>query len=337
MYCNRCGEKIYGRSNVCGKCGGSQRTAVWAQLATLLAVGMLFAVLTSVLVFGATKGLIPERLTQLGLTGSLALFALLRSWTAFTRKVVTVAQTLLVSLAMAVSAFGLLWFRYATPRDSPTSLIQLRGQVLTPQSPVGAVPGASVYALSANFNNDWEFMKHYPESEAGVLSSECAVGADCACQEILNALIREYTGLSGPLDAKFRPIKKEWAEIENHAKFRSMSSQMRTAIRNEFWNTRVLENRELASLPSGDLQRYQDELFHRDLKESVAVQRTFELPAIVTNINGEFSVHIPRGKYLLVVDGETNKTRYIWAQPLKLEADSSFVINETVCRASLQR
>jgi hypothetical protein len=219
MFCSSCGAQCEGNQPLCENCRGvKQGKAERGNLNFLLAlaVGFGFAAAYSYLMFTFLFGELPNRvktsLTEALLYAGLGGAAFLNTLCVMMKWRFTIVRVALV--ATLVAGIFAIWVsaRFGGP---PTYAVT--GQLLADGSN-GSQPvvGADVYFFPTVYANEPEYLTQLEQSEWGAIVKDQTISAWKSCSEQFYSVIRQNTGLAGPLDAKFYPIKSLWYAIKNH-------------------------------------------------------------------------------------------------------------------------
>lgn len=341
MFCNNCGAQFEGNQQLCEKCrsvtrGKAERSNLNFFLA--LAIGFALAAAYSYLMFDFVFGglandektLLAEMLLSAGLGGVALVNALcvFMKWRFTVAGVALVVTVLAGILAIWVSA------KFGVPSKAQTYAVS--GRLLADSGdgpePVG---GASVYFFPTQYANESEYRAQLEYEEAGAISLDKSISEWNRCSEQLWSIIRQNTGLAGPLDAKFYTIKSMWYAAKKDRRFLALGPADRRGFEEFYWKTKVADDPEFAKLAPRDLERYRILLDNDSVSDESAEAKLETLPSVTSDSRGEFASRLPKGRHLLVAWGRDSPSglHYLWAVPFTVDGDTSFVTGDVICEA----
>jgi hypothetical protein len=341
VFCNSCGAQFEGSQQLCEKCRGvTQGKPERSNLNILLALAIGFALAAAYsylmfdFVFGELANSEKTLLTEILLSAGLGGVALVNALCVFMKWRFTVARVALVVTVLA----GILaiWVSAQFSAPSKAQTYAVTGQLLTASSD-GSKPivGASVYFFPTQYASELEYLTQLEHEEAGAISLDKSISEWSRCSEQLWSILRENTGLAGPLDARFYPIKSLWYAAKKDPKFLAWNPAKKREFEQQYWQTQVADDPEFAKLAPSDLERYRKLLLVGDNSDKKAQAKLAALPSVTSDSRGEFASRLPKGRHLLVAWGMDSASGmdYLWAIPFTVDGDTRFVTGDVICEA----
>jgi hypothetical protein len=336
VFCNSCGAQFEGNQQLCEKCRSvTQGKAGRRNLNFLLAlvIGFALAAAYSYLmfdfVFGGLDNREKELLTETLLSAGLGGVALVNALCVFMKWRFTVARVALVVTVLA----GILAI-WVSAKFSAPQRYAVTGQLLGPNGPQPIV-GAQVYFFPTEYESETEYLTKLKQSEAGAIAQDEYLSEWNRCSEQLCSIIRQNTGLAGPLDAKFYPIKSLWYAIKKDPRFVAWGPARKRELEQKYWQKQVADDPEFAKLAPSDLESYRKIFLLGDDSDDRAEAKLETLPSVTSDSRGEFATRLPKGRHLLVAWGMDSPSgmHYLWAVPFSVEGNTRFVTGDLICEA----
>ena len=340
MFCSECGApfgKCQHSSTGYESATGRTTPAKTFLLSFLLAfvLGGFYSYLLFTLIFPAFTNSAKATLTEGLISLEIAAVAGFIAVTRITNLQFNIRRVALLLTAAAVG-FGL-W----ASEMKPPNTYAVTGQLLagtTSGSNLHPIPGATVYFFPTTATSRMDFWKMFEVSEAGAIAQDKSMSESERCSQEFDSLVRQNTGLGGPLDAKFYPIKRLWFQIKADGRYLALDAKTKQQMQEAFWQQHVADDPEFAKLTPSELGRYRSvmllggDIFGRS--DQALREKMETLPYVVSDSRGEFASRLPEGRQLLVAWGSdpSNMTQYLWAVPFTVKGDSRVVADEVICQ-----